>query len=164
MDYEKFCKKVFGRVIYHVPGAADKSDSKVYDAAYAKTFRRYCEAFGTPPEDVWGKLPQTSKKTTSRVEYRKARSSSDYTGDSSSADTSSYVPFPMIFDSGSSDSCNHGNNHHSGSSHDTSHHSTIDTTTHTPDISSPSLDGGCDTGGSTASCGGSGGCGGCGGS
>lgn len=88
-DYEMACRSVFGRLIYHVPGAADNSDASLYSEAYKNTLYRYDLEYGTPLEAFWGAMPErktkivfTKNDATSTAQNTK-NSSQAYASDSS---------------------------------------------------------------------------------
>lgn len=53
-DYwERFCPEILGTALHHGPTAGGTSERNRFFAQYAETLRRYEQAFGPPPEDIW---------------------------------------------------------------------------------------------------------------
>lgn len=51
-EYSKFCQKVFGNYIHHVPILPDQKHTLA--DAYLKTRDAYTRFFGPPPKHLWG--------------------------------------------------------------------------------------------------------------
>lgn len=53
-DYwDRFCPDVLGKPLHHGPTAGGGSERNRFFAQYADTLKRYEQAFGMPPADIW---------------------------------------------------------------------------------------------------------------
>lgn len=53
-NYEAFCEKVIGRMVYHDPGGGSEEESERFKEQYFDTLLTYLDNFGEPPIHIWG--------------------------------------------------------------------------------------------------------------
>lgn len=101
LQYENMCKAVFGRIIYHVPGAADESDASTYSSVYEDTLLRYDLEFGTPLKQFWGEMPIRKKAVATKSSRVSSKYSSNSSNSSSATDDVGFAAISLTGLSGS---------------------------------------------------------------